>query len=120
MKKLLTIISVLVVVVMATVLLMACVPSSMEKAKDKLEKAGFSVESMPIDIQDLSEGAVDALLAIKSLGSGYLFATLFDSEASAKAVYDEYLADSEEFPFIVKQSGKWLYLGDEEGIKAFE
>jgi len=122
MRKTTLIISVLLIAALGTLLLTACVPSSLEKAEEKLEKAGYTVMAYEGDAEDLEEGVVGGLVAYKGLleSEGFLTALLFDSAASAKEAYDEYLAEVEEEDTEVKLSGKWIYFGDELGIKDFE
>ena len=101
-------------------MLVACAPSNLEKAEEKLEAAGYAVKSYDLD----AEGYVGGVVATKggSLGSivggvldGNMFtATLFETTEAAK----KYLEKQGENTNYV-QNGKWVYWGSEEAVKAF-
>ena len=132
MKKLLcTLLLALTCVVFA-----ACVPSNIEKAKAKMEDAGYKVETLSKDdVEDEdAAGVVGALSAHKVdsdsiLGgavetitgdSDWIMATLFDSKDSAKKYYDKYAKEEEaEEDQIIKLDGKWIYMGTEAAVEAF-
>lgn len=122
MRKTTLIISVLLIAALGTLLLTACVPSSLEKAEEKLEKAGYTVMAYEGDAEDQEEGVVGGLVATKGLlgSDGFLTAILFDSATSAKEAFEEYQEEIGEEDTEVKQSGKWVYFGDEQAIKDFE
>lgn len=107
MKKLFKLFSLLLAVVCAFTLT-ACTPKDMDAAKEKLEKAGYTVivfdnyfvastslingETVTGYLYETKEEAKEALEGIKKL------------DGASKAV----------------QSGKWVYFGSEQGMKDFD
>jgi ABC-type oligopeptide transport system substrate-binding subunit len=101
-------------------MLVACAPSNLEKAEEKLEAAGYAVKSYDID----AEGYVGGVVATKggSLGNivgglldGNMFtATLFETKEAATKYFNELNEDTK-----AVQDGKWVYWGSEEAVKAF-
>ena len=100
--------------------LFACVPSNLDKAKTKMEDAGYTVIAVEKSYEGF-EGGFSATKVSISEGSGQLFAFYFKDSKSAKAAYDK-MGDSEkkEKSDIIKLKGKWIYIGSEAAIKAFE
>ena len=127
MKKVLRLSSLLLVLV-ALLGLTACAPKDPVKAKEKLEKAGYSVKvdgtAAPLALQAFGvEGVESVVTATKKVDDNVEFvkAYLFKEKAQAKQ-YAEKLAEyakknGEESE--VKQAGKWLYYGTEQGMKDF-
>ena len=100
--------------------MVACVPGDLAKAEEKMEKAGYSVQVADGDliVALYGEEVVGTVTATKTEGSGLLntkvysvTAILFENNAAAKS-YAEGKED-------VEVSGKWVYSGDEEAVKAF-
>lgn len=100
--------------------MVACVPGDLAKAEAKMEKAEYSVTVSEGDAAQLLYGEECAgfMVATKTEGSGLLntkvytvTAILFETNAAAKA-YAEGKDD-------VEVSGKWVYSGSEEAVKAF-
>ncbi len=109
--------------------LAACAPANVEKAKDKLKDAGYTIVSATEDAVPGVEGSVGSITAMKGAdtlmgnltGEGdMIVAVLFESSSAAKAYYNEHKDEAEEEEDqIVKQDGKWVYSGTEDAIKAF-
>lgn len=116
MKKIISIISIVLTVALLTFVLCACVPSDVEKAEEKMEKAGYIVISYS-DAE--AEGLVGGISATKTgLTSGIntIVALCFDSSSSAKEYYDENVAEDSD----IQKSGKWVFWGTEAAIEAFK
>ena len=87
--------------------LFACAPSNVEKAKKKMEDAGYIV----VGKEDKeAEGLVGAFAATKITEN--IVAFLFETSADAKA-YAEKVGSK------AVQDGKWVYFGSEGAIEAF-
>ena len=122
MKKFLKIVSLALVSVMAAVMLVACAPSTVDKAKDKMEDAGYNVVTA-IKVFD-SEGYVGGITASKSIEDDdswfgdviSITAYLFETPTDAKAYADAW---GKRDVKAVTVSGKWAYVGDEEAVKDF-
>ena len=125
MTKTLRICGLFFVTVFALLALVACAPSNSDKAKEKMEKAGYScLWSARSEVGD--NGEVGTLTCsygktlggiIDGLGNG-LTATLYDSTANAKKAFNE--SKDAEGKSNYQQIGKWVVYGSEEAIKAFK
>ena len=92
----------------------ACVPTSMEKAEEKMKKEGYTVLAYK---DDKAEGLVGAFTATKAEGLldiDNITALLFDSKDAAKEYYENYANKTNAI-----QDGKWVYWGTEDGIEDF-
>ena len=110
MKKLLH----AVLVAMACLSFVACVPSNMDKAEEKMKKEGYTVLAYT---DDKAEGLVGAFTATKMeglLNVDNVTALLFDSKDAAKEYYENYGNKANAI-----QDGKWVYWGTEDGIEDF-
>ena len=99
----------------------SCVPSSYDKATEKMEKAGYTVVGTTFDKKE--DGSVGTFNATKVVltntsESGTLTAILYDSSKDAKAAVEK--VKNENPDSSVKQKGKWVYFGTEKAIEAFE
>ena len=125
MKRVLKISS-LLVFVLALVALAGCMPKDPEKAKAKLEKAGYSV-TVDGTISPKVLNAIDGINGAKSVVSAskddeHVSAVYFESAKLAKESYKamkEQAANNGE-KTEAKLSGKWIYYGTEAGVKAFK
>ena len=130
MKKFAKILSVAMLVVMTALVMTACVPSSAEKAVEKLEKAGYETE-VYTDADEIGkemlgfvhEDAVAMLMGGKEDNS--IAVVWLDNKDAAKELYDktyEELKDEieEGVDVVVKRKGKVVYYGTEQGVKDFE
>ena len=90
----------------------ACTPSSVEKAEEKMQEAGYKVVAYS---KDDAEGMVGGFVASKGLTdiTNTMTAILFDSKDAAS---DFYSTISETGAVL---DGKWVYWGAEEAIKEF-
>ena len=107
--------------------LVACAPSSGDKAKEKMEKAGYTAAwSAYSKVGD--KGEIGVLTALKGqsagglldglLGGEGLTATLYDTAAHAKAVYND--SKNAEGKSNYTLVGKWVVWGQEDAVKAFK
>ena len=105
----------------------ACAPANVDKAKAKMEEAGYKVEVSDEDAAELVAGeeAVGMIVAMNgefSLTGGadfdMLTAVLFESSSAAKDYYEKHKDEAEEDQ-VMKQSGKWVYAGTEDAVEAF-
>lgn len=112
MKKIITLILVALVSVTCMVFT-ACVPANLDKAKAKMEEAGYTVVKYENDHQGLLGG----MIASKGLFGvdGSMTALLFKTKEDAENFYVNY---GEDLGAIVK--GKWAYYGTENAIKDFD
>lgn len=93
----------------------ACVPSNVEKAKEKMKKEGYAVVA---EEKEDTEGLVGGFSATKSEGFGdvdNITAFLFSSKSEAKEFYEDLGDKSRAF-----QDGKWVYWGTEDAIDDFK
>lgn len=90
----------------------ACTPSSVEKAEEKMQEAGYKV--VAYSNKD-AEGMVGGFVATKGLTdlTNSMTAALFDSKDAAS---DFYSSLSETGAVL---DGKWVYWGAEEAIDEF-
>ena len=104
----------------------ACAPKTVEKAKEKMEAAGYSVELISEDVAEigLGEEAEGSIIATKTEGgllnlkTYILTAVLFDSTKAAKEYYEQTLENSNGDTGITR-SGKWVVVGNVEAIDEF-
>lgn len=99
--------------------MVACVPGDLAKAEEKMEEAGYNVMSYDLDAEGYVGGIAASLKSDNvlgdignALGGKTMNAVLFETAADAKA-YAEGKED-------VEVSGKWVFWGDEDAIKAFK
>lgn len=96
--------------------MVACVPSDLAKAEDKMEAAEYSVVVTEGDAAELlyGEDCVGFIVATTGglLNAKGVTAILFADNAAAKA----YAEDKED----AEVSGKWVFWGDESAVKAFK
>ena len=124
MKKLLKLLSLALIAVIASCSLLACAPSDLSKAKEKMAAAGYNVI-----VTEAKEGNEDnrvGTIVVTKIEIGATFeaesftATLFKSAKDAKAYYEKnYGSDDKEDESTVKLSGKWIYWGSGETEKVF-
>lgn len=105
MKKLFKLFSLLLAVV-CTFALTACTPKDMDAAKEKLEKAGYTVV-----VYENYFIAKTALVNGETV-TGYLF----ESKEKAEESYERI----KKIDANAVLSGKWIYYGTEQGMKDFD
>ena len=107
----------------------ACAPSNVEKAKDKLKDAGYTIVTASEEAVPYVEGSVGSITAVKggntlaetfTGGGEALTAVLFESKSAAKDYYEDAKGEAEEDDDeIIELKGKWIIVGSEDAIKDF-
>ena len=126
MKRLVKVLSVAMLLVLALALV-ACAPKDTEAAKEKMEKAGYTV--VVTTNKEVGEnGEVGTITCAKNEGSlgaitgalngKGLTGTLYDSTKNAKAALEA--TKDAEGKTSAKQVGKWVVVADDEAYKAFK
>lgn len=124
MKKVFNAITLTLLLVFCTSLLLACAPSDLAKAKEKMEEAGYNVILTEAK-EDNEDNKVGSIVVTKiSIGASFeaegLTATLFKTAKDAKAYYEKHVDDeTDEEDQTLKISGKWVYFGTQSAIDAF-
>lgn len=129
MKKSFVLITTIVaLVVICSIVFAACAPSNTEKAKAKMEKAGYTATVTTFSkVGDNGEVATvvgakksdgNILSQVGSALDDNYAATLYDSSKSAKAALEK-TKDAEGKTSAVL-AGKWVIVGSEAAIKAFK
>lgn len=127
MKKIIRLSSLLLVLV-GLLGLTACAPKDPVKAKEKLEKAEYTVEVdgtvMPGVLKLAGiDGIESVVIGSKKVDDKLetVTAILFAEKAQAKDAIEalEAYANKQGEESEVKQAGKWLYYGTEQGMKDF-
>ena len=108
--------------------LAACAPANIEKAQEKLKDAGYTIITMSEEAVPGVDGSVGSITATKTdslMGAisgdiDMIVAVLFESTSDAKEYYEAHKDDEKEDEAqIVKQDGKWVYVGTEDAIEDF-
>ena len=115
MKKFLKSICIALVAIVTGVAITACKPGSVEKAKEKMESAGYVV--MAYENDDNIEGFVGGFIAMNISAGESMIAILFESKSDAEK-FAELNAKTEYGE--AKVEGKWLFAGSEGAIEAFK
>ena len=93
----------------------ACAPSSVEKAEEKMQKAGYTVVAYE---KEDAEGLVGGFVATAGLGGllggNTMTALLFETKDAATDFY------STVGQVGAVLDGKWVYWGSEEAVDAFK
>ena len=121
MKKALTIIAVIAVIVVLGAVLFACVPGSIDAATKKMEKAGYNVSSYT---DKGAEGCDGGILVTSGIVPA-MYALHFSSNKEAKSYYEDVVGTDKEDKKDAennnyKQKGKWVYWGTNAAESAFE
>lgn len=120
MKKTLKIVMMVALIAVTAVVLFACVPSSIDTATKKMEKAGYTVTSAQISAEGC-EGAFTATKISISEGSGMMTALYFKDNATAKNYYEKIYGENKNSKDnVIKSKGRWVYSGSSAAIAAFE
>ena len=99
--------------------LVACAPANGDKAKAKMEEAGYAC-TWTVNKEVGENGEVGTLLCVKGIslsGVDGLTAVLYDSASHAKAAYND--SKNAEGKTNLTLVGKWVVYGSEEAVKAF-
>ena len=111
-KKTLSIILLSLIIVLT---LTACVPSSVEGAKTKMDNAGFYVKEYIPDSTDKGYGVIDGFYANNKTDS--MLALYFEDSKTAS----EYAKDWVDSKYqVIGSAGNWAYAGTKGAIKAFK
>lgn len=121
MKKTIKSLLMVAVCVMLCFSLSACKPKNIDKAKSRLEKAGYTV--MDYEVEEDAEDVVGAILASnfeKVNEIDGMIAILFENKGSAKDYYESVTENNgKSMVGEWELSGKWVYSGTERAVKAF-
>ncbi|MGN1042476.1 MAG: hypothetical protein ACI4SK_03220 [Christensenellales bacterium] len=117
MKKCMKIMSIIAILACIAVVFVACAPKDGQAAKEKLEKAGYTVQ---INETPTRRGIYcDCELGAEKDGESVLYAVLYVGTDSAKNAYSNIASEFKDEGWKVEQKGKWVIAGTEEAIKAF-
>ena len=134
MKKTISVISLVLVLVILTACLVGCAPANENKAKAKLEKKGYTVEIMSGEEMNemllqyagmpLNFGAKGMMSATK--GMDEIAAIWFETKEKAENfegimnfAMDAVGGQMGEIDFVYGVKGKVFYMGTEQGVKDF-
>ena len=119
MKKLVKSLCAVVALFAIALCLVACAPKDAKAAKEKMDKAGYSVLVL-YDNSDKETKEGEAIANVSGTANalkGDMFtAFLFKSAKEAKAALDEDYKDEKNVSVV----GNWVIFGSEEAIKAFK
>jgi len=121
MKRTLRIATLLIAIV-ALFTLASCAPSNAQKARAKMEKAGYTVVWYALDEPD-EDGVVGRMTCGKNLLSSDntgLTAVLYKTAKQAKAAYKETKEELGDDLEGLTRVGKWIVYGDADAVKAFK
>ena len=107
----------LTLVTLFCTMLMACVPSSLEKAKEKMAKEGYTTVNI-LPALPGADGCIGGIYASEGLfDEDKITAYLFETAENAKvflANWDKLVGKG-----TAIQNGKWVYAGSEDAIEDF-
>lgn len=115
MKKIIKWISCALVLVLSFALL-ACTPANLEKAEEKMDKAGY-------DVSVLADDDSDAGTVFATKGNEKIMAKFFIDEEAAEEFYNN---DVKMLAFVAYDidsavlDGKWIYAGSAKAIEDFK
>ena len=113
MKKLAKFISLALVFTVVSLILTACIPSSVQDAKTKMEKAGYVVSEPVITSYESSFGVIGKIKAQKLSSNASpedtLIALLFESEKLAKSYYEQGGGWNDSLLTKTGQEGRWAF-----------
>lgn len=135
MKKTVKIVAAVAVLAVMCTALVACIPNDYEKAESNLKKEGYTILMSYAEgdvgfdtiVKTVVGSVVDGITAIVSAGKGLTDAitlVYFESSSKAKEHFDalkeqaEKDAEDEDVELIFKRSGKVIYFGTEDAVKA--
>ncbi|MCR4660620.1 MAG: hypothetical protein K5765_01305 [Clostridia bacterium] len=129
MKKSIKLVVVLVAIAMLSILLIACVPKTVEDARAKFSEEDYAI----IDFDDMQLAVMYVNLNLESVDGG--FAVMhkedgnvsvilhFSDLASAKAFYSDLRKEMNETEVTDKyifQEGNWVFVGEARDLKIFK
>ena len=125
MKKFTKILALTLVLIMSVALFASCAAPNKdpEKAKEALEKADYEVLRLDEGLDVLYEGLEAYLMAEDEDGEEGIIIYYFKDSATAKDAWEEVEKEVEEMKeeepdLIAKLSGKMIYIGTKDAIKA--
>ena len=117
------------ILAVCALLLVACAPADSDKAKAKMEKAGYTV-TWSANKEVGEKGEVGYLTATKGsslgglidgvLNGDMLVAALYDSASNAKKAFNEAKDAEGKVPENAEVVGKWVIYGTDGAIKTFK
>jgi hypothetical protein len=124
-KNLFVSIAVVLTAVVMVFAFTACISSDVNKVKEKLEKAGYTVEVIEDGLED---GAIGILEAKKGTPTSFdnidgIYVCVFAKASDAKKYYDDNKEEIEESAKMFKDGksgvqGKVIYAGSADAVKA--
>lgn len=125
MKKFTRILALTLVLIMSVALFASCAAPNKdpEKAKEALEDADYEVLLLDEGLDAFYEGLEAYLMAEDEDGEEVIIIYYFKDSAAAKDAWEEVEKEVEEMKeeepdLIAKQSGKMIYIGTKDAIKA--
>lgn len=119
MKKLIKALSTCLLLVVMTVMFVGCVPSNVEKAKEKMQEAGYKVGAYSDDDEDDDDDIKGGFVAYKdSTIVPDLTAIQFVDNDEAKDYFEDHKNDK--LKKNIERKGKWVFWGTESAIKEFK
>ena len=118
MKKILRRIVLVLAMAVVSVSLFACVPSNLEKAREKMAREGYTVTNIDASIFDGAEGGI---MATDVLDGDMVIAVRFESVKAAKQGlkdWDELMSKLGKQGTAIRD-GKWVYSGIGDGVEDF-
>ena len=112
LKKSLSIILLSLILVL---MLTACVPSTVEDAKLKMDKLGYGVEDYVADEVDKSQGVIEGIFAFNQNDS--ILALYFEDTKKAKDYAKDWIDSKYQ---EIGSSGRWAYAGTKNAVRAFK
>ena len=126
MKKIISIVAVILLVAMLGVILIACTPKTIEDAKAKFEKKGYDVSTRTgkkVPSYYAEEGVIGTIYAESEDEEEYFEAFLFETKDDAKEAYKDYEDDlkdeaEDDDDFVYGQTG--FYFGTKAADNIFK
>lgn len=118
MKKIVKRIGLVLTMAVLCVSLFACVPSSLEKAQEKMAREGYNVVNINVDALDGAEGGI---MATDLLEGDMLIAVRFESVKAAKQGlkdWDELMSKLGKQGTAIRD-GRWVYSGSGDAVEDF-
>ena len=117
MKKLIKALSTCLLLVVMAITFVACVPSNVEKAKEKMQEAGYKVAAYTDDDED--DDIVGGFIAYKDNKLvPDLTAIQFDSNDEAKDYFEDHKDNG--LKKNIERSGKRVFWGNSSAIEEFK
>ncbi len=117
MKKLIKALSTCLLLVLMTVMFVGCVPSNVEKAKEKMQEAGYKVGAYSDDEDD--DDIKGGFVAYKdNILIPDLTAIQFVDNGEAKDYYEDHKNDK--VKNNIERKGKWVFWGNKSAIEEFK